>query len=279
MSSLRNSPRHKPCSNGLLLLLGHLGGVGLLLLVVVLRQALRIGSLGLFPSLHALSRLGLEVALPLQKGRSDEALDLWGLRLLIFFDFTANHKLPHVILLLQTEELSDVGGSLGAKTTRLVVIGEACDVFGTLLDHDKVQHSKVRANNAASHRLALAATGAALAVAGHALFEEQTHAVIAKHTLLHWEALLVIPTTNAKHIAFELVAECVSRDFAGHALVKKGIQLLVIIDLNELLHSRGRVGDVELHGDSTGDQKGKQILAIRPAAEIALRDLSQNGYG
>merc|ERR1719215_502701 len=163
----------------LLLLLGNLGSAQLPLLLPVLGQTLGVVFLHLLTEDHALANLAAVVALALQQGRCDETLDLGGLAPLLV-DLPAHDELAHIILLVQVEELADVGGTLGAQPPRAAVIGEARDLLGTLLDDAEAQGREVRADHATTHRLALAATRAALTVARHALLKEQPDAVVAE---------------------------------------------------------------------------------------------------
>mmetsp|Transcript_101933 Transcript_101933/g.181082 ORF Transcript_101933/g.181082 Transcript_101933/m.181082 type:complete len:202 (+) Transcript_101933:156-761(+) len=196
----------------LLLLLGNLSCTSLLLLLAVLGHTFHVVSLHLLTCLHALASQGLEVALALQQRWGDEALNLWSL-LFLLVELTADHKLPHVILLLKAKELPDVGSTLGTKAARLVVVSEAWDLLCTFLHQDEVEHCKVWAHNAASHRLALAAARPALSVARHALLEEEPDTVVAEDALLHGEALLVIATSDAEDVALELVSKRITRNF------------------------------------------------------------------
>jgi len=78
----------------------------------------------------------------------------------------------------EIEQLSNVGGAFWSKAARPVVIGQTWNVFSTFLDKYQGHDSKVGANNASSHRLALAAPSSSLAVARHALLEKQPCAMI-----------------------------------------------------------------------------------------------------
>merc|ERR1740121_50867 len=96
----------------LLLLLCHLRSAKLLLLRAVLRDALRVFLLQLLGNHHLRPSLAPEIALPLQHGRGDQALDPRGLLLLLALDLAANHELAHIVLLLEVEELPNVGSTL-----------------------------------------------------------------------------------------------------------------------------------------------------------------------
>ena len=49
-------------------------------------------------------------------------------------------------------------------------------------------------------------------------------------------------------VALELLAKSVGLDDIRHALIVEDGELLLVIDLDELLGARGRVGDIDLHG-------------------------------
>merc|ERR1719408_486501 len=117
----RGSLRRRLC----LFLLCHLGGTELLLLLAILRQSLHVGGLVLLALHHPVAHFRAVAAPPLEHGRGNEALDLR--RLLFLAGFPAHDELPHVVLLLEAEELPDVGGPLRAKTPRPLVVGEACN--------------------------------------------------------------------------------------------------------------------------------------------------------
>lgn len=70
----------------------------------------------------------------------------------------------------------------------------------TFLDDDQVENAEIGINNATTDRLALALTSPAGTVAGVAFAEQQAHANMGQHTLLHGETLLVVASTDAHHI-------------------------------------------------------------------------------
>lgn len=70
----------------------------------------------------------------------------------------------------------------------------------TFLDDDQVQNAEVGVDDAPADRFALALAGPAGTVAGVTLAEQQTHAAVGQHALLHGEALLVVASADAHHI-------------------------------------------------------------------------------
>merc|ERR1719382_467354 len=137
----------------LLLLLRHLRGAELLLLRAVLRHALRVVLLQLLGYHHLRPSLALEIALPLQHGRGDQALDPGCLLLLLALELAANHELAHIVLLLEVEELPNVGSTLRAQAARLVVVSQARDLLRPLLRDDEAEDGEIGPHDAAAHGL------------------------------------------------------------------------------------------------------------------------------
>lgn len=102
--------------------------------------------------------------------------------------------------LAEVEQLADVVRALGAQAAGHGGVRESRDVLLALLGHHQVEHGEVRGHDAAAHRLPLALSAAALAVAGDALVQQQAHAVRREHPLLHGEALLVVAAGDAEHL-------------------------------------------------------------------------------
>jgi len=70
-----------------------------------------------------------------------------------------------------------------------------------------------------------------------------------KDTLLHWETLLVVATSDLEDVAFELVADAVAGNLLAHFLFHEDAELALIVDFDQLLGAIRREGDVELHLD------------------------------
>jgi hypothetical protein len=192
------------------------------------------------------------VALVLEALGSNEPLDLGGLgvRLLALtlgLDLAADDVLADVVILGEAEELADLGGALGTKALGVNDVGEAGDVGIALLDDAEGKDGEVLADDAATDGLALALTGAAGAVAGVAVGEEETDTEGLHNTLLHGETLLVVSAGDAEDVALELVADGVTGDLLAHALLHEDGELALIFDVDELLAAVGRVGNVQLH--------------------------------
>lgn len=92
---------------------------------------------------------------------SNESLDLWWFveSLITLLDFSSNNVLSNIVLLSESEDLSNVAGSLGAESSWLVTVGNTFDFLVTLLDDSEGNDSKIWATDATSNRLSLSLTG------------------------------------------------------------------------------------------------------------------------
>jgi hypothetical protein len=122
----------------------------------------------------------------------------------------------YIIILGEAEEPADLGGTLGAEALGVDNVGEAGDVALALLDDGEGQHGQVHGNDAATDGFTLALTGAAGAVAGVALGEQEADTGRVHHALLHGEALLVVASGDAEDVALEFVADAVTWDLGAH---------------------------------------------------------------
>lgn len=195
-----------------------------------------------------------EVTLALETLGSHETLNLGSLgiglgTLLLGDDLAANNELTDIVLLGKVEELADVVGTLGTETLGDSGLGvsETGDLLLTLFDDDKVESLNIGADDATANRLALALTGAAGAVARVTLGEEETNTVGKEDTLLHGETLLVITTADAEDVTLPLLTERVDLNVLRHALLVEAANESLILDVERLLGTRGRVSNVELH--------------------------------
>jgi hypothetical protein len=175
--------------------------------------------------LHAAALDCAKVATALETNGGDKALDFGslgvGLRVLIFLalHFATNDVLADIVLLREVEEPPDLGRSLRAKPLREDSVGEAGNLLLTLLHDDEREYRNVRADNAASNRLAFALAGATRAIARITIGEEEADTVGKENTLFHWEALLVISTSDADNVSLPLIADAVGGDLLGDFLV------------------------------------------------------------
>ena len=145
-------------SGGLRLLV--LSLVGSLLLLEVLGEELLVGLVGLAGSLPRGELALLVVGLSAEALVGDDALDLGGLveGLVALLDLAADNVLGDIVLLAESESLSDLASPLGTESARLLVISEAGNLTGALLENLEGKDAKVGAGDAASDGLTLALT-------------------------------------------------------------------------------------------------------------------------
>jgi hypothetical protein len=130
----------------------------------------------------------------------------------------------YIVILAEAEESADLGSTLGTEALGVDGVGDAGDVLLALLDDGESEDGQVHADDAAADRLALALTGAAGAVAGVAVGEEEADTGRVHDTLLHGETLLVVATSDAEDVALELITEVVTGDLSAHLLREKSQQ-------------------------------------------------------
>mmetsp|Transcript_26403 Transcript_26403/g.86619 ORF Transcript_26403/g.86619 Transcript_26403/m.86619 type:complete len:267 (-) Transcript_26403:16-816(-) len=233
--------------------LGERLGAALALLLDALREELLVRS-GVLLGLGDTRLLdGGALALVLQRAAGHEALHLGRLRdrLLSLLERAAVrvHVRAHIVILAEREELADLGGTLRPAHARLLRVRKPREISIANLGDHKVEHREVAAHNAPAARLAPPLTVAppVTTEARGSLRHQQAHAMRHKHTLLHGEALLVLPAHDLEDVALELVAKAVALNLLGDALVEHVAQLVVIVDHDLLLSAVRRVRDVELH--------------------------------
>lgn len=153
----------------------------------------------------------------------------------------------HIVFLAETEEATNLGRTLWTQALRVHSVREAWNVGVALLHDGEGEDGQVHGDDASANRLSLALTSATWAVAAVAVGEEKANTGWVHDTLLHREALLVVSAGDSEDVAFEFVANGVSRNFVAHASIHEDTKLALIFDFDELLGAVGRVGDVELH--------------------------------
>merc|ERR1719367_1922721 len=189
-----------------------------------------------------------------KRHRGDETLHLGRSKLLLLSVLQVkgplNDILANVILLGQVEKLPDLAGTLGSQPARDGVIGQSGDLSLSLLDDGHGEDGEVAVDDAPADRLPLAFSILAGTVAGGALLQEQPDPAVGQDTLLHGETLLVVASSDAENISLELVPKGVGLNLLAHPLLVEGTHLQLIGNFNELLASRGRVRQVDLHPHS-----------------------------
>ena len=106
----------------------------------------------------------------------NQTLDLGGLGvfgLALAGDGTTDDELADVVLLVETEEAADLGGTLRTETLGDDAVGQTGELALTLLDDAEGQDGKVEVGDGTTDTLALPLSGAAGAVAAVAFAEEQ----------------------------------------------------------------------------------------------------------
>jgi hypothetical protein len=219
-----------------------------LTLVQTLSQQLGVLSSSISLGLSVLNLQGLQVSLSLQNLWSDQSLDLWslGVLLLTLDNLSSDDVLSNVILLGQTEELSDVVSSLWTQSLWNLDIGQTLELTVTLLDDNKGQDGKIWTNNGTSDGLSLSLTNSSWSVTRVTLSEQQLDTVWQQDTLLHWETLLVVTTGDLEDVTLEFVTDRLTIDFLTNSLLVEDTQTVVIINLKGLLGPVGWVGNVQL---------------------------------
>lgn len=196
--------------------------------------------------LSVVDLLGLQSSLSLQSLRSNQSLDLWSLRvsLTVLLNGSSHNEVSDIVLLGQTEELSDVVGSLRTQSLWGGDIGQTLNVLLTLLDNGQGKDRQVLVDDTTSDGLSLSLTSSSWSVTRVALRQQQSNSGWVQHTLLHWETLLVVTTGDLEDVALELISDRVTLDLLAHTLVVEDTQLVLVLDFNGLLSTVGWVGDV-----------------------------------
>lgn len=229
--------------------LGKKRTTGLSLFGISLGDEFLVGGGFLLVSEDGFELCGLVGALALQGKGSDQSLDLGGLVAVLSLlggEDTSDDVLADIVLLGKVEQFANVVGTLGTKTTRDRVVGEALDGVGTDLGDDEVQDGNVLSDDASTDGLALALTDTSWSVRLVSLFAQQADTGVGQDTLTHREALLVISSTDAEDVSFEFFAQKRSIDFLGHAAFVKGLETLFVIDFDDLLHPSAGAGNIDL---------------------------------
>jgi len=193
--------------------------------------------------------LGLDTTSALKDDGSDETLDLRRLRLRLLLTFLqlqrpSDDVLSDIVVFVEVEQFTDLARSLGTKTTGDGGVGQPWNIGLALLDDDEVENGQVSVDDAPSYAPAMTLSRASGSVARVLGAEQETDTTVGQHTLHHGETLFVVSTTDAEHVALPLVAERVSWHFLRHLLVEKDAEFAIILDFDQLLAARSRVGNV-----------------------------------
>ena len=213
-----------------------------------LGQQLSVLSSSLSLSLGVLDLQSSLLSLSLQSLRGDQSLDLWslGVGLVTLGDLSSDDEVTDVVLLGQTEELSDVVGSLWTQSLWNGVVGDTSQFLVTLLGDNQGQDGQVWADNGTSDGLSLSLTVTSWSVTRVALSEQQLDSGWQQNTLLHWETLLVVTTGDLEDVALELVANRLTVDLLADTLVVKDTHTVLVVDFDGLLGTVDWVRNVQL---------------------------------
>lgn len=116
-------------------------------------------------------------------------------------------------------------------------VGKTWDVTLALLDNGESENGQVHTDDATTDGLSLAFTGAAWAVAGVACAEEEPDTGWVHDTLLHWETLLVVATSDLENVSLPLVSKTVGWNLLSHAALHKDAETALLVDFDELLRA------------------------------------------
>jgi len=220
------------------------------LLLSVFFEDLLVVSLSLSGSFPSGLLVSLVNSLSSESVVSDQSLDLGGLSsdgLAFLFDLSSDNKSSNVIILVQSEELSDLGGSLGAESLGDLIVGQTFDIGFTLLGDGESDNGKIGSDDAASDGLSLSFTLSSGSVAGLASTHKKSDSTLDEDTLLHGETVLIVTTGNFEDVSLEFITKSVTFDFLAHSFTVEDGKLLVIIDGDGLLATSSGAGDVKFH--------------------------------
>ncbi len=143
--------------------------------------------------------------------------------------------------LLDSVEFADAAGSLGAKTSVLGLVSESWNLLLALLDEGEGKGLDVRTNDAAADGSSLPLSFTLGPVSGGAGGEEQLNSVIAEDSLLHGKAVLVEAAVDPEDVSLELFSEGIGLNFLAHAFLEKDAAPVVIVDVEGLGSTVGRI--------------------------------------
>jgi len=136
---------------------------------------------------------------------------------------------------LDSEQLPQLGGSLGSQPSGLGVVGESLDLEVALLDDGHSQDSNIGVDNASSNTLPLSLSSPSGSIAGVSLAHEHLGTALGDDTLLHGESLLIVSSSDLEDVPSVLVSQVVSLDLLSDSLIEEDGAFLVVIDIDALL--------------------------------------------
>jgi len=205
---------------------------------------------GLLGSLPSSLLVGLVDSLSSKSGISDQSLDLGSLisdGLAFLFDLSSDDESSDIIILGQSEELSDSGGSLGSESLGELGVSETSNGLFTDLGDGEGDDGKISTDDASSDGLSLSFTSSSGSVTLVASLHEDSDSSLDKDTLLHGETVLIVTTSDFEDVSLEFVTKTVTFDFLAHSSSVEDGKLLIVIDSDGLLAAGRGAGDVKFH--------------------------------
>lgn len=197
-----------------------------------------------------------------KSGLGDDSLDLWGLLSLLSssgFPGSSDGELSDqnlslflvILVVLDLEVFSDLGGSLGSQSSWLLIVGNSFDFLSSLLDDGDGKDSDISINDTSSDGLSLSLTGSSWSITRVSLGHQDFRSSLGEDTLFHWESLFIVSSSNLEDVSLEFFSQVISWYFFSHSLVEEDRAFLVIIDFDDLLSSSLWTTDVKFHTDDS----------------------------
>jgi len=201
--------------------------------------------LGSLPSFFLFSSVQL---LSSESDVGDQSLDLGGLivDLAVLFNLSGvkENESSWIVGLLEIEQFTNSGGSLGTSSSWFLIIGQTFDFSFTLLDNCKSQNGEIVSDDAASDGLSLSFTGSSWSEAAVSLFHEDSGSASDEDTLFHGESVLIVSSGNFEQVALEFVTKFISSDFLTHSFTEESSQFFIVVNDDGLLEASDRVRNV-----------------------------------
>jgi len=148
----------------------------------------------------------------------------------------------------ETEELSDLVGSLRTESSRSLNVGESLDFLGTLGDDGEVKASDISVDDGTSNTSSLSLTVSASSETASSWGDEESSSALSEDTVLHWEALLVTTTGDSENISLIVFTKnFLAIELVSDSHVNSDTPLVLVIDLVSLAQSVVSKGYYELH--------------------------------
>jgi hypothetical protein len=146
-----------------------------------------------------------------------------GLRvfLLATLNLSSDHIFSNIVVLAEVKELPNLRRTFRPKSLWENGVSQGGDLGITLFDNDEGKDGDIRSNDTATNGFASTFASATSSVARVSVGKKEPNTVRQENTLLHWETLLVVTTSDTENVSFPLVSERVSWNFLRYFLVEK----------------------------------------------------------